>query len=534
MEKKKFSLKEWIFTTDHKRIAVLYLITSLVVFVVGLLLAAILKIEQWSPGKDIIDAKLYNVAFTIHGAGMILWWMIPVFTGFFANLLVPLMIGARDVAFPRLNALSYWAFAGATVMAVLALVTPGRLDIGWTGYPPYSIVTDANTALYVFAVHLLGLSALTGAVNFITTIITMRAPGMTWGRLNLAVWGILGAFIIQLFGIPVLAGAVTLLLFDKYLGTNFYNAVMGGSSMLYQHLFWFYAHPAVYVIALPAFGIVSEIVSTFSRKKIFGYKSMAIAIMVITFLGFDVWIHHLFTKGVEDWARIVQSILTISIGVPTGIKVFNWLATMHKGSIEFKAPMLYVIGFITLFVIGGFTGIANGLLSVDLHIHDTYWIVAHFHNVLSMAMTLVAFAGILFWFPKFTGRMYNEGLAKLSFWIILIGSILAFIPFYKLGLEGMPRRYWSYPAEFTDTMRLTVIGGFILITGFVLSLINIIRSAFAGERATANPWGAKSLEWTLPSPVPPYNFERIPVVTEGPYEYGKPEDKVIHEGVETA
>lgn len=525
-------LKGWIFTTDHKRIAVLYLITSLVVFTLGLLLALVMKAEQWSPGKDIIDAKLYNVFFTIHGAGMILWWMIPVYTGFFANLLVPLMIGARDVAFPRLNALSFWFFAGATVMAVLALVTPGRLDIGWTGYPPYSIKSDANTSLYVFAVHLLGASALASAVNFLTTIITMRAPGMTWGRLNLAVWGILGAFIIQLFGIPVLAGAVTLLLFDKYLGTNFYNAAMGGSSMLYQHLFWFYAHPAVYVIALPAFGIVSEIISTFSRKKIYGYTSMVIAIMAITFLGFDVWIHHLFTKGVEDWARIVQSLLTILIGVPTGIKVFNWLATMHKGSIEFKAPMLYAVGFITLFVIGGVTGIANGLLAIDLHVHDTLWVVAHFHNVLSMAMTLVAFAGIYFWYPKFTGRMYSEGLAKVAFWIILVGSLLAFVPFYKLGLLGMPRRYWSYPAEFTDTYRLTVIGGYILVLGFLLTLVNIIRSAFAGEKAAANPWGAKSLEWTLPSPVPVYNFEKIPVITAGPYEYGRPEEKAVPEGAQ--
>jgi cytochrome c oxidase subunit 1 len=515
-------IKEWLFTTDHKRIAILYLATSLTVFVVGLLLAFAMKTEQWSPGRDIMNAKLYNVFFTIHGAGMILWWMIPVFTGFFANLLVPLMIGARDVAFPRLNALSYWAFAGATVMAVLGLVLPGRLDIGWTGYPPYSITSDANTSIYVFAVHLLGISALTSAVNFITTIITMRAPGMTWGRLNLAVWGILGAFIIQLFGIPVLAGAVTLLLFDKYLGTNFYNAAMGGSSMLYQHLFWFYAHPAVYVIALPAFGIVSEIVSTFSRKKIFGYGSMAIALMSITFLGFEVWIHHLFTKGVEDWARIVQSLLTILIGVPTGIKVFNWLATMHRGSIDFRAPMLYTVGFITLFVVGGVTGIANGLLSLNLHLHDTYWIVAHFHTVLSMSMTLLAFGGIYFWFPKFTGRMYNERLAKAAFWIILIGSFFAFVPMFKLGLEGMPRRYWAYPAEFMGTMRLTVVGGYVLILGFVLTLFNVIHSAFAGEKATANPWNAKSLEWTLPSPVPAYNFATIPVITAGPYEYGTP------------
>ncbi len=534
MERRGFKLKEWLFTTDHKRIAVLYLITSLTAFVLGLSLAFVIKMEQWSAGKDIIDAKFYNVAFTIHGAAMILWWMIPVYTGFFANLLVPLMIGARDVAFPRLNALSYWTFFSATVIALLALFTPGRLDIGWTGYPPYSIITDANTALYVFAVHLLGISSLASAVNFITTIITMRAPGMTWGRLNLAVWGILGAFIIQLFGIPVLAGAVTLLLLDKYIGTNFYNPQMGGSPMLYQHLFWFYAHPAVYVIALPAFGIASEIISTFSRKKIFGYTSMVIAIMVITFLGFDVWIHHLFTKGVADWARIAQSILTILIGVPTGIKVFNWLATMYKGSIDFKAPMLYAVGFITLFVIGGLTGVANGLITIDVHVHDTYWVVAHFHTVLSMSMTLLAFGGIYFWFPKFTGRMYNEAMAKLAFSIILVGSLFAFLPLFKAGLDGLPRRYWSYPPEFTGIMRITVVGGYILIFGFLLNLYNIIRSAYAGEKATSNPWDAKSLEWTLPSPVPSYNFEKIPVITAGPYEYGTPQENIkpVPEGAE--
>lgn len=526
-QSKGFSLKEWIFTTDHKKIAVLYLITSLVVFVVGTLLAAVIKTSQWSPAmRELIGPKLYNVSFTIHGAGMILFWMIPVFLGFFANLLVPLMIGARDVAFPRLNAFSYWAFAGATVLAVLGLVTPGRLDIGWTGYPPYSLITDANIAYYVFIVHLLGIAALTGAVNFITTIITMRAPGMTWGRLNLAVWGILGSFIIQLFGIPVLAGAVTLLLFDKYLGTNFYNASMGGAPVLYQHLFWFYAHPAVYVIALPAFGITSEIISTFSRKKIFGYASMVAAILLITFLGFDVWIHHLYTKGVVAWANVIQSFLTIVIGVPTGIKVFNWVATMHKGSIEFRAPMLYALGFIILFVLGGMTGIANGLLGIDVHMHDTYWVVAHFHNVLSMAMTLLAFGGIYFWFPKFTGRMYNEGIAKTIFWLLLIGSLIAWMPLYKAGMEGMPRRYWQIPAQFQDIFKITVVGGFMLVTGFLMTVYNFIASAIAGEKAPANPWDAKSLEWTLPSPVPSYNFETIPVITGGPYEYGKPEEKL--------
>lgn len=513
--------KEWVFTTDHKKVAILYLGTSLTVFLLGLTLAFLMKTEQWSPGKDIMGAKGYNVAFTMHGAAMILWWMIPVYTGFFANYLVPLMIGARDVAFPRLNALSYWFYAAATVLVLIALATPGRLDIGWTGYPPYSIISEANTALYVLSIHLLGASSIVSAVNFIATIVACRPPGMTWGRLNLAIWGFLGAFIMQLFGIPVLAGAVTLLLCDRYLGTNFFNASMGGSAMLYQHLFWFYAHPAVYVIALPAFGVVSEIVSTFSRKKIFGYTSMVIAIMAITGLSFVVWIHHIFTKGVEDWARILQSILTVLIGVPTGIKVFNWLATMHRGSIEFRAPMLYMFGFITLFVIGGVTGIGNGLLALNGHVHDTAWVVAHFHMVLSLAMTTVAFGGIYYWLPKMTGRMYLEKLAKIAFVFIMVGALLAFIPLFKLGLEGMPRRYWSYPEKFTRDFRITVVGGYILISGFLMSIINVVYSSFWGEKTTSNPWRAKSLEWTTSSPPPPHNFDTIPVVTTGPYEYGQ-------------
>ncbi len=516
-------LKTWIFTTDHKKIAVMYLVTACVFFFVGLLLAAVMRTDQLFPaGQKILNGELYNVVFTIHGAAMVLFWMIPVLLGFFANFLVPLMIGARDVAFPRLNALSYWFYLSAGIMAVLGLLLPGRLDFGWTGYPPLSVITGTNTALYVFAVHLLGASSIAGAVNIITTIITMRAPGMTWGRLNLPVWGILGASIIQLVGVPVLAAAVTLLLFDKYLGTHFYDASMGGSALLYQNLFWFYAHPAVYVVALPVFGIVSEIVSTFSRKPIFGYTSMVVAIMIIVVLGFEVWIHHLYVAGTANWARVLFMWGTIMIGVPTGIKVFNWLATLHKGSIEFSVPMLHALGFISLFVIGGVTGIANGLLGIDIQVHDTHWVVAHFHYVLALSMSMLAIGGIYFWFPKFTGRMCNERLGKIAFWLTIIGALVAFAPQFYIGIQGVPRRYWIIPAEYAGYMRIGSIFSYIAISGFLLSLINFIYSAIKGEKAPANPWNSKSLEWQIPSPAPFYNFDKIPVITEGPYEYGKP------------
>lgn len=521
MKQQPTGIKSWLFTTDHKRIAILYLVTSMVFLVVGLLLAILMRVEMWTPDKDIMDASLYNVAFTIHGAGLILFWMIPVLTGFFANYLIPLMIGARDVAFPRLNAFSYWAYAGAGLLAVLALITPGRIDIGWTGYPPYSIITGANTALYVFVVLMLGTSGIAGAVNFLTTIITMRAPGMTWKRLNLTVWGFFGAFIIQVVALPTLAGAVILLLLDRYLGTTFYDAFKGGNPVLYQHLFWFYGHPAVYVIALPVFGIVSEIISTFSRKRIFGYMSMVIAIMAICVIGFETWIHHLYTAGVVDWARILFMWATILIAVPTGIKIFNWLGTMHKGSIDMSTPMLHAIGFISLFTIGGVTGVANGLLGFDIHAQDTHWVMAHFHYVLSLSMTMLAFGAIYYWFPKVTGRMYNEKIGKLSFWLILIGAMVAFYPHFTMGYDGVPRRYWTYPAQYTGIMQLSTIFSYVAILGFLLSIVNLVRSAAKGDKAPANPWGAKSLEWTIPSPPPFYNFEEIPTVTSGPYEFGK-------------
>jgi cytochrome c oxidase subunit 1 len=519
----------WIFTTDHKRIGILYLVTSLVFLFVGLLLATVMRLHHTMPDAEIISSDIYNAFFTVHGVAMILYWIIPVLLGFFANYLIPLMIGAHDVAFPRLNALSYWLYFSASIIAVLALLS--GVDVGWTGYPPYSTTgTPRNAALYVFAVHLLGSSSIAGAVNFITTIITLRAPGMTWGRLNLAVWGLFGAFVMQLIGIPVLAAAVTMLLFDRYLGTTFYQASSGGNPVLYQHLFWFYAHPAVYVVALPVFGITSEIIATFTRKTIFGYTSMVIATMIITILGFEVWVHHLFTAGVVDWLRIVQSWLTVFIAIPTGIKVFNWLATLYKGQIELSTPMLHALGFISLFTIGGVTGVANGMVGFDIHVHDTYWVTGHFHFVLALSMTMLCLGGIYFWFPKMTGRMYSEKLGKIGFWVALIGSLGGFLPHFWVGLEGMPRRYWAIPEMFRFDFVIMGIFSFVAIIGIMITLYNFLFSAIKGEKLTdPNPWNSKSLEWTHTSSPPVfYNFDEIPTITAGPYEYGNPEGQKAH------
>jgi len=514
------SWKSWIFTTDHKKIGLYYLFTALTFFVVGLTLAFFMKTELLSPGKEFLDAETYNIFFTVHGTVMVLFWMIPVLLGFFGNYLIPLLIGARDMAFPRLNAFSYWMYLASGIILILGLLTPHKIDFGWTAYPPFSLTGNVNTAIYIFGVHLLGISSIAGAVNIVTTVLTLRAPGMTLMRMNLTTWGIFAASLTQLVGVPVLAAAVTLLFFDRYLGTSFFNPVGGGNPVLYQHLFWFYAHPAVYVVALPVFGIVSDIISTFSRKKVFGYTSMVFAIMGITILGFEVWVHHLFVAGTGNLTRVIFMWTTVLIGVPTGVKVFNWLGTMYKGAIDLKTPMLHAMGFIMLFTIGGLTGVAQGLVSVDLHVHDTHWVVAHFHYVLSLSMTLMAFGGLYYWFPKMTGRMYNEKLGQIAFWINLPAAIFAFLPHFIIGLMGVPRRYWAIPAEYSPYMWVGTIAAYFLIFSFLLMIYNLFTSIKNGEKCGDNPWGAKSLEWTLPSPPPFYNFDEIPNIKHGPYEFG--------------
>ena len=518
-------LKEWLFTTDHKKIALYYGITILLFFAVAGLMGLGIRLELWRPGEQFISPDTYNYFLTAHGVVALLWWAIGVWSAF-ANFLIPLMVGARDVAFPRLNALSWWTFFAASVLVLLTFYPGNQIRMMWTGYPPFSINENAGQAIiYILVVHLTGAASIMGAINFLVTTLRMRAPGITLKNMNLMLHSIAAANTIQLLGVPSFAGAVTMLFLDKYIGTNFFNPGLGGDPVLYQNVFWFYSHPAVYVMVLPAFGVFSEVISTFSRKPIFGQTAMALAIWAIAILGFMVWIHHMFTSGVPDWIRILMSYTTVLIGVPTGVKIFNWVATLHRGSIRYTTPMLFTLGGIFMFLIGGLTGIPLALPAFDINVHDSHFVVAHFHYVLGMAVTFGAISGIYYWYPKVTGKMYNEALGKLSFWISMVGSNLFYFFQFIVGLEGMPRRYADYPpiAEWITLHQIQTVGAFILAVGLFITLINWIISAFVGQKAPANPWESNSLEWSIPSPPPPHNFDRTPELPPewSPYDYHK-------------
>ncbi len=521
------SLREWIFTTDHKKIGIMYFVTSYIFFLVAGVFGLVIRAEQTQPGFQFVSPEFYNYLLTGHGAVMLLWWAIAAHIGGFGNFLLPLMIGARDVAFPRLNAFSFWSFFGASLLVLLTLIPGNHIKMMWTGYPPYSATGDAGpTALYVFIIHLIGISSIAGAVNFITTYIKMRAPGIGFWNTNMFVHCLIGANVIQLIGVPSLAGAVTMLLLDKYLGTNFYNPAKGGDPLLYQNVFWFYSHPVVYVQVLPIFGFFSEILPTFARRPLFGYVSMVFAVWGIVILSFEVWIHHMFVSGVPDWARVIMSYTTILIAVPTGIKIFNWIATLHGGAIILRTPMLYALGGIFMFLIGGLTGIPNAMVAIDLGISDSLFIVGHFHYVLAMAVTLGILAAITYWYPKATGRMFPEGLGKLSFWLTFIGANLLFFFQMVVGMLGNPRRYPDYPAipEWVMLHQIQTVGGIILGLGILVFTIAMIKG-LKGEKAPANPWQSPSLEWRIDSPAPAHNFGDKPPKVEPdyhPYKYGAP------------
>ncbi len=530
-------LKEWLFTTDHKRVGILYLIGSMAAFAVAGIVALLMRVELSSIGPTITDdPSQYNVWLYFHGAAMILAFQIPALTGFFANYLVPLMIGAKDVAFPRLNALSVWLFWGAIVLALLTFVIPDPPDVMWTGYPPYSIVTAGNTAFYTFTVLLLGFASILGAVNFLTTVIFMRAPGMTWNRLNIFVWSILGAFVLQLVFVPVLGTAVTLLAFDKYLGTNFFDASAGGDVLTYQNLFWFYSHPAVYVIFLPFIGITYEIIATFARNRVFNYKMVVYGgFGGVVLLAGEVWVHHLYTTGLPDWLRLGMMISSLLITVPVGLLMIGLIGTLYKGSIDYKTPMLYGLGVIFLFLIGGLTGIPNAIASLDLHLSDTYFIVGHFHYVMAVAGTFAIFGGVYYIFPKMTGKMYNETVGKIGFWFALVGVNMVFWPMMKIGIEGMPRRYYDYAQfpQFESTQVFMTVGAAIIGVGFALTILNWIHGAIAGDKAPDNPWGSMSLEWTAATPPPPGNWPEVPVLAEDWHPYGYARDKALSPSPDT-
>ena len=524
-------MKEWIFTTDHKRVGILYLIGSFAAFAVAGVMALLIRLEQSEVGLQYIeDPSTYNVWLYFHGAAMILAFLIPGLTGFFANYFLPLMIGAPDVAFPRINAFSVWLFWMAIIIALLTFVIPDAPDIMWTGYPPYSILTDSNTAFYVFTVHLLGFSSILGAVNFLTTVIFMRAPGMGWNQLNVFVWATVAAFLMQLIFIPVLAAAVTLLLFDKYLGTHFFDPAAGGDVLLYQNLFWFYSHPAVYVILIPAIGIICEIIPAMAKNPLFNYK-VAIygGIWGTVLIAGEVWIHHLYVTGMPDWLRIGMMVSTLMISVPIGLLFISMMGTLYRGAITYNTAMLYAIGFLFVFLIGGLTGIPNAMTVIDLHISDTSFIHAHFHYVMALSATFAVIGGVYFWMPKMSGRFANEKWGKVGFWANFIGVNVTFMPLMIIGVQGMPRRYadWEMFANepnFAAYHQLSTYGSWLIGVGMAITLISWIHGAIAGEKSGENPWKSASLEWThATSPPGPGNFAEIPQLDENwsPYNYSK-------------
>jgi len=517
---KRKGIFKWIFSTDHKRIGILYLVSMLTFFSVAVIFGFLMRLELIAPGKTIMDPQTYNQIFTLHGVIMIFLFIIPGIPAIFGNFLLPLMIGARDVAFPRLNLLSWWLFILGGFVAVISLFLPGGpADTGWTFYIPYSVRTNTNVIPALMGAFILGFSSILTGLNFITTIHRMRAPGMSWFKMPLFVWSLYATGWIQILATPIVGITLLLVAIERWFGVGIFDPALGGDPILYQHLFWIYSHPAVYIMILPAMGVISEVIPVFSRRTIFGYKFIAFSSIAIAFFGSLVWAHHMFTVGMSGTAMWIFSLLTFLVAIPSAIKVFNWVSTLYKGSIELEPPMLFALAFIFNFTIGGFTGLMQGALSLNIHIHDTYFIVGHFHYVMFGGTGFGIFAAIHHWFPKMFGKLYNKRNAKISFALILGGFQLLYFPMFIMGYLGMPRRYYDFLPEFHIWHLLSTIGSWILIPGLILMFVNLIMALKKGQKAEANPWGGVTLEWTIPSPPSFENFEKIPVVEKEPYDF---------------
>ncbi len=511
----------WLTTVDHKRIGVMYLWSVLAAFFLGGVFALLVRLELLTPGQEIMTAEQYNQAFTLHGAIMVFLFIIPAIPAALGNFVLPLMLGAKDVAFPRLNLLSYYVYCLGAIMAVGAIVT-GGVDTGWTFYTPYSTTTDGSVTMMTLAVFVLGFSSILTGINFITTVHKLRAPGMGWFEMPLFVWSIYSTAIIQVLATPVLAITLLLLVMERVFQIGIFDARLGGDPVLFQHFFWFYSHPAVYIMILPGMAIISEILPAMCHKHIFGYRAVAFSSVAIALISFVVWGHHMFTSGQSQLAAAIFSFLTFLVAIPSGIKVFNWTATLYRASINLAAPMLYALSFLLLFSIGGLTGLFLGALSVDIHLHDTYFIVAHFHYVM-MGGTVIAFlGGLYYWWPKMFGRMYNEKWAAIGCALVFIGFNMTFLTQFFLGSQGMPRRYYTYLDQFQPLHAFSTFGSWVLGLGLLIAGVTLIASLRKPMDASPNPWGGRTLEWDTQSPPITHNFEETPVLSHGPYDYSAP------------
>lgn len=512
--------KSWLTTLDHKRIGVMYLFAIMTAFFLGGVFAILVRIELLSPAKDMVEHDTYNQLFSLHGVVMVFLFIIPSIPAALGNFVLPLMIGAKDVAFPRLNLASWYVYLTGAAIGLYSMFA-GAVDTGWTFYTPYSTTTNTSVVSMTFAAFVLGFSSIFTGLNFIVTVHKLRAPGMTWFKMPLMVWGLYATAIIQVLATPVLAITLVLLILERTWGIGIFDPAMGGDPVLFQHFFWFYSHPAVYIMILPGMAIISELVTTFSRKNIFGYKLVAFSSLAIALIGFLVWGHHMFTSGQSELSAVIFSFLTFFVGIPSGIKVFNWVATMYQGQISLKAPMLWVFAFLFLFTIGGLTGIFLGTLSVDVHLHDTYFVVAHFHYVMMGGTVMALLGGVHYWWPKIWGRMYSEFWARISWVLVFVGFNMTFFTQFILGSQGMPRRYYTYLDKYQPLHGFSSIGTWVLGAGFIIMGIYLIHAIFKGRPAGSNPWGGLTFEWQTTSPPSPHNFESTPIATHGPYDYDK-------------
>lgn len=530
-------LMSWLVTLDHKRIGVMYLISVTIAFALGGMFALLVRAELFTKGKTLMDADTYNRMFSLHGVVMVFLFIIPSIPAAMGNIILPIQLGTKDVAFPRLNLMSLYIYWFGALFGVYSMIN-GGVDTGWTFYTPYSSSDPAHggvgTASAVIpmtlAAFIMGFSSILTGVNFIATVHKMRAPGLTWRRLTLFTWALYATSIIQVLATPVLAITLLLLTMERFLGLGIFDPRLGGDPVLFQHFFWFYSHPAVYIMIVPGMGVVSEIIATFSRREPVGYMAIAMSSLGLALLGFLVWGHHLFVAGMSEYATMVFSALTFLVAIPSGVKVFNWTATLYKGSISLQSPMLWALSFLFLFTIGGLTGLFLGMLAVDVHLHDTYFVVAHFHYVMVGGTVMGFVGGLHYWWPKFTGRLYDEGWARVGWFFVFVGFNVTFLTQFVLGSRGMPRRYYDYLPQYQQLHQISTIGSWLLGFGFIVLAIMFVRSLLGGKPAPRNPWGSAALEWMTPTPPPLYNFVKDPVLTRGQYDYHLATDDELYEG----